>query len=94
MTVLMRTELPGITVEQFEALFATVIDQLKVYPGFVANASGPVPDGYQVTEVWDSQGDHERWVREVIAPTMQRAGLTQPPSIQYVPLARFFTHSG
>lgn len=91
MAILMSAELPGITSEQFEVVFAPVIDQLKVYPGFIANASGPVPKGYQVIEVWDSQGDHERWVREVIMPTMQRAGLTQPPSIQYVPLARFFT---
>ncbi len=91
MAILMSAELPGITSEQFEVVFAPVIDQLKVYPGFIANASGPVPEGYQVIEVWDSQGDHERWVREVIMPTMQRAGLTQPPSIQYVPLARFFT---
>lgn len=91
MAVLMRAELPGITSEQFEVVFAPVIDQLKAFPGFIANASGPAPEGYQVTEVWDSQGDHERWVREVIMPTMQRAGLTQPPSIQYAPLARFIT---
>ncbi len=91
MAILMSAELAGITSEQFEVVFAPMIDQLKVYPGFIANASGPVPEGYQVTEVWEMQGDHERWVREVIMPTMQRAGLTQPPSIQYVPLARFFT---
>jgi len=85
----MRAELPGVTPEQFEVVFAPVIDQLKAFPGFIANASGPVPGGYQVTEVWESQEAHERWVQEVIMPTMQRAGLTQPPSIQYVPLARF-----
>lgn len=91
MSVLMRAELPGITPEQFEAVFAPVIDQLKVFPGFIANASGPVPEGYPVNEVWETQADHEHWVQEVIMPTMQRAGLTEPPSIQYVPLARFFT---
>lgn len=91
MTVLMRAELPGITSEQFEVVFAPVIDQLKAFPGFISNASGPVPGGYQVTEVWETQEAHERWVREVIAPTMQRAGLTEPPAIHYLPLARFFT---
>lgn len=44
-----------------------------------------------MTEVWQSQEAHERWVREVIVPTMQRAGLTEAPSIQYLPLDRFFT---
>jgi heme-degrading monooxygenase HmoA len=91
MTVLMRAEVPGMTADQFEVLFAPLIDQLKGFPGFIANASGPVPEGYQVTEVWESQETHERWVREVIMPAMERAGLTRPPSIQYAPLARFFT---
>lgn len=43
MTVLIRAEIPGMTSEQFEVLFAPVIDQLKAFPGFIANASGPVP---------------------------------------------------
>ena len=91
MPILMRAELPGITSEQFEGLFAPVLDQLKVFPGFIANASGPVPGNYQVIEVWESQEAHERWVREVIVPTMQRAGLTEPPAIQYQSLDRFLT---
>ena len=92
MAVLMRAEIPGVTEEQFQVLFVPVIDQLKAFPGFLINASGPVPGGYQVTEVWESQDAHERWLREVIVPTMQRAGMTDPPSIQYSPLARFFAH--
>ncbi len=91
MAVLMRAEVPGITSEQFEDIFAPLIDQLKAFSGFTVHASGPVPGGYLVTEVWESQEAHERWVREVILPTMQRAGLTEPPSIQYLSLVRFFT---
>lgn len=91
MSVLMRAEVPGMTVEQFEVFFAPLIDQIKVFPGFIDHASGPVPGGYQVNEVWESQEAHERWVREVIMPAMQRAGMTEPPAIQYQPLARFFT---
>lgn len=92
MSVLMRAQVPGMNAEQFEVTFAPLLDQLKVYPGFITHASGPVTASYEVTEVWDSQAAHERWVREVIIPTMQRAGLTDPPSIQYTPLGRFFTH--
>lgn len=91
MSVLMRTEVAGLAPEQFEVLFVPLLDQLKVFPGFIAHASGPTPGSYQVTETWESQEAHERWVREVIAPTMQRAGITEPPSIQYLPLDRFFT---
>lgn len=91
MTVLMRAEIPGMTEEQFQVVFAPVIDQLKAFPGFITHASGPSPGAYQVIEVWESQAAHERWVSEVIVPTMQRVGLTEPPSIQYLPLDRFFT---
>jgi heme-degrading monooxygenase HmoA len=91
MTVLMRADVPGMTSAQFDVVFKPLIDQLKVAPGFITHASGPVGGNYQVTEVWESQEAHERWVREVIVPTMQRAGLTEPPAIQYLPLDRFFT---
>jgi heme-degrading monooxygenase HmoA len=91
MTVLMRADIHGMTSEQFDVVFKPLIDQLKLFPGFIANASGPVAGDYQVTEVWESQEAHERWVREVIVPTMQRAGLTEPPAIQYLPLDRFVT---
>ncbi|HEY7850921.1 MAG TPA: antibiotic biosynthesis monooxygenase [Ktedonobacterales bacterium] len=92
MAILMRQAVPGMTTDQFDALFAPLLDPIKSFPGFIANASGPMPGGYQVIEVWESQEAHERWVREVIAPTMQRAGLDQPlPPTEYQPLDRFFT---
>lgn len=92
MPVLMRHETPGITSEQAEALTAPIRDQLRTYPGFIAHSSGPTPGGYQVTEVWETQEAHERWLREVVVPTMRRAGMDQPlPPAQYLPLDQFFT---
>ena len=91
MSVMMHTELAGLTSSQFETLFAPLFGQIKTFPGFIANASGPTSDGYQVTEVWESQEAHERWVREVIAPAVQRAGIGQVPPVQYESLDRFFT---
>lgn len=92
MAILMRQEVPGMTTGQFDAIFAPLLDQIKTFPGFIANASGPLSGGYQVSEVWESQEAHERWLREVIMPTMQRAGVTQPlPPTQYLTLDRFIT---
>jgi len=92
MAILMREEVPGMTTDQFNTLFAPLIEQLKSFPGFIANASGPIPGGYQVTEVWESQEAHERWMREVILPTMRQAGVEQPlPPTQYLSLERFIT---
>lgn len=92
MPVLMRHEVPGITKEQAEASAAPIRDQLKVFPGFIVQAAGPTSGGYQVTEVWETQEAHERWLREVVIPAMQRAGMDQPlPPPQYLPLDHFFT---
>lgn len=69
-----------------------MLDRLKSFPGFISHASGPVPGGYQVIEVWESQGAHERWVQEVVLPTLQQLGLQQPlPPSQYLTLDRAFT---
>jgi quinol monooxygenase YgiN len=94
MSISMRAEVRGMTPDQFEVLFATISDQLKAYPGFIAHISSPVPGGIQVYEVWESQEAHDRWAREVIAPVMQQAALTEPqPPFQYLPVAHFFTRN-
>jgi hypothetical protein len=42
MTVLMRADVPGMTSAQFDVVFKPLIDQLKLFPGFITHASGPV----------------------------------------------------
>lgn len=91
MAVLMRTELPSMTVEQFNATFAPLLDQLKSFPGFIMNANGPTADGFRVTEVWESQEAHERWVREVIAPAARGVGIESLPPSRYEKLNGYIT---
>ena len=91
MAVLMRAELHGVTPEQVQPLIAQVVEQIKTFPGFIAHARGPIPGGVQVTEVWETEEAHERWVREVIAPAMQRFGMAEVPPSQYLPLEAVIT---
>jgi hypothetical protein len=92
MAVLMRSELRGITTERIQPLIAQLLDQLTSFPGFIAQASGPVPGGYQVSEVWESQEAHERWVREILIPQVaQQLGLTEAPPTECLPLDWFIT---
>jgi hypothetical protein len=91
MAVLMRTELQGVTLEQVQPLIEQVIGPMKTFPGFIFHARGPIPGGVQVTEVWETQEAHERWVREVIAPTMRRSGMSEVPPSQYLPVEGFLT---
>ena len=86
----MQTETPGMTVEQFNAAFAPLLERIKMWPGFIMNASGPTPTGYLVTEIWESQEAHERWVREVIAPVMRGMGIESIPPVHYQTLNQYF----
>ncbi len=92
MAVLMRSEALGVTAEQVRPFIAQANEQMKSFPGFIAQASGPIPGGYQVTEVWETQEAHERWLREVVGPmAAQQLGMTEAPSAQYLPLDGFIT---
>ncbi len=85
MAIEMRTVIQGASPEQMQALIAQVGDKMKTFPGFIAHASGPIEGGFHVTELWESQEVHERWVREVVAPAMQQMGGGQVPPVQYLP---------
>ena len=92
MPVLTHSEAQGVTAEQILPFIAQTQEQIKTFPGFIAQAFGPIPGGYQVTEVWETQEAHERWVREVVGPlAAQQLGMTQAPSAQYQPLDGFVT---
>jgi hypothetical protein len=92
MAIVMRSELHGVSADQIRPFVTQMNERMKSFPGFIAQVAGPIPGGYQVTEVWETQEAHERWVREVIAPAAaQQLGVTQAPSAQYLPLDFFIT---
>jgi hypothetical protein len=92
MAVLMRSELQGVTAEQIRPFIAQMNERMKSFPGFITQAAGPIPGGYQVTEVWESEAAHQRWVQEVVGPmAAQQLGVTEAPSAQYLPLDFFIT---
>jgi len=92
MAIMMRSETLGVTAEQIRPFIAQANEQMKSFPGFIAQAAGPIPGGYQVTEVWETQEAHERWLREVIGPmAAQQLGMTEAPVAQYLSLDDFIT---
>ena len=95
MAILSRSELPGVAAEQIAPLINSLRDQMQSFPGFIAHASGAVAGSYQVIEVWESQEAQDRWIREVLTPTLtpvlRDMGLQQPPMGQYLTLNQFIT---
>jgi quinol monooxygenase YgiN len=67
MAVLMTAQIPGATQEMMDGL-RPLLEKVRAANGFVVHANGPVPGGWRVTEVWDSQADFESWFEANVKP--------------------------
>jgi hypothetical protein len=80
MAVLMTAHIPGGTQEMIDGM-SPLLEQIRSWKGFVVHANGPVPGGWRVTEVWDSQADFEAWFEAVVKPAFPEGG--PMPSITF-----------
>jgi hypothetical protein len=86
-------EFPGMTREQYEATSKKVWkgpgDKLADWPveGVLAHMAGPMPKGWCVVDVWESEAAFARFGK-VLGPIMKEAGIPEvEPKI--FPLVRF-----
>jgi quinol monooxygenase YgiN len=70
MTVLMTSNMPGLTQEGSDHLAAELVPGLRSTDGCIAHAAGPVEGGFLVTELWESEAAHEAWFAAHVAPAM------------------------
>ena len=70
MTYATRAVVPGMTQEQYLAIFGQLKDQFRSAPGFQLHFGGPAENGWYVIEVWDSQEQQEAWLRDKVLPLM------------------------
>ncbi|MFD7324714.1 hypothetical protein ACFV9D_27070 [Streptomyces sp. NPDC059875] len=48
--------------------------------GGIFHAAGPSPNGgWRVIEIWESEDDAKRFIKERLAPALQAAGAVGPP---------------
>jgi len=80
MAVLMTAQLPGATREMIDGM-RPLLDAIRAAKGFVVHANGPVPGGWRVTEVWDSQADFEAWFESNVKAAFAEGG--PMPSITF-----------
>jgi hypothetical protein len=80
MAVLMTAHIPGGTQEMIDGM-RPLLDLIRSAKGFVVHTNGPVPGGWRVTEVWDSQADFEAWFDANVKPAFPEGGPT--PSIAF-----------
>jgi heme-degrading monooxygenase HmoA len=83
MAIVVTLEVPDMTEAQYEKSVKQFSDAVKHAQGFIAHSSGASETGYFVTEIWASQEDWERWMREAIMPSAQDLGIQpSPPTIR------------
>jgi len=70
MAVMITAELPGMTQEGYERLAPYILDQVRDNAGFIAHAAGPIEGGWQVTEIWTSEAQHDAWFSVSVASSM------------------------
>ncbi len=89
MTVLMTSEMPGLTRDGYDHLAAALLPTLQSADGFIAHAAGPVEGGFRVTELWESEDAHTTWFTAHVVPTLPADA--PPPAITFRPIVNVAT---
>ena len=94
MSVIVIAETPGLDAAGYERIVKEQGHRAGELPqGCTAHFAGPVDGGWRVVAVWDSAQRVAEFGRTVLAPAMQRAGLT-PGRPQVSPLQYTLTRPG
>jgi hypothetical protein len=81
--------------EGTQEVYDNVRDQLGLEDkpaGGIFHVAGPSPNGgWRVIEVWESQEDADRFVKERLGPAFAAVGVTGPPQPQFWPVHNYMT---
>lgn len=78
------TLFPGGTEEQFRSLIAEMGDGHTHQPDRVLFAAGPVPEGWQIVQIWENAEGLDRLAVDHLRPAMAKIGdrgFPSPPTM-------------
>jgi quinol monooxygenase YgiN len=70
MTVLIRHRAAGLTMDDYDRISPSLVEQVKKAPGFVLHVAFEDSQGPCVAEVWDSQEQHDSFFNEKVVPNV------------------------
>ena len=70
---------PGVTQAQYEQVRGEVMPDNRPPPGMLYHAAGPIPAGWRVIEIWESQETADRFFQDKLGAALQRANVTAQP---------------
>jgi hypothetical protein len=70
MAVLIRHRAAGMTPSQYDEISPPLIEKLKTAPGFMYHVAFVDKGTFTVSEIWESQEQHDRWFDENVKPNV------------------------
>jgi heme-degrading monooxygenase HmoA len=69
-TVLVRNTAVGLDEATYDQIAPALHPLVKAQPGFILHVAYPVPNGFIVSELWESKAQHETWFNEFVKPNL------------------------
>jgi heme-degrading monooxygenase HmoA len=70
MAVLVRISATGMDQATYDQMAPNLHPLVKKQPGFIIHFAYPIPTGFAIGEVWESQAQHEAWFNEFVKPNL------------------------
>jgi hypothetical protein len=74
-------DMPHVTEDDYAKVLAE-LGGLRSIPGLVAHVAGPAGTGFRIVDVWETQEDAERFVREHLDPAVYRVHGDEVPAMR------------
>ena len=70
MPVLIRHRAAALTPELYDQVSPPLVERLKKAPGFMLHVSYVDASGFCVSELWETQEQHDAWFNENVVPNL------------------------
>ena len=70
MAVLIRHRHEGMTLSQYDEISPPLVEKLKTQPGFILHVAFMDNGVFTVSEIWESQEQHDHWFDENVKPNV------------------------
>ncbi|MEZ0095594.1 hypothetical protein [Streptacidiphilus sp. EB129] len=94
MAFVMSMRWAGVTPQQYDEVSDLVRWEEQTPQGLILHVARFEGGALLVTDVWDSQGDFERFFADRLAGAVKEAGLAGEPETAFTPLHRRFIAPG
>jgi heme-degrading monooxygenase HmoA len=90
MAIVIRARVSGMTRAIYDQMSEGMMPQIKKQAGFIAHAGCPIPGGWEVVEIWESQEQFDAWLKGIVMPAASAAGMA-PSSVKIQQATRVVT---